>query len=108
MQLLDERHQIKVVARKWKAQYPTGVNGGVDIGGKLQGLDVETATADDVAQIVGNRSWIAPSTCHECGAETWDAVQVGERPDYDSSTATICANCLRAALRLLGDAERLS
>ena len=104
MKLLDERHQIKAVAMKWKAQYPTGVNGGVDIGSKLSALDAETATADDVAQIIGNRIWVSPSVCHECETETWDAVQVGEPPDYDSSTATICANCLRAALRLLGDA----
>jgi hypothetical protein len=104
MELMNERQQIKAVARKWKRQYPTGVNGGVDIGAKLAALDVEAATADDVAQIIGNRSWVAKETCDECGAETWDAVQLGEEPDYESSTATICGDCLRAALRLLGDA----
>lgn len=104
MDLLNERQQIKAVARKWNRQYPTGVHGGVDVGAKLVGLDVETATADDVARIIGNRSWVAKNACHECKTETWDAVQLGEEPDYESSTATICANCLRAALRLLGDA----
>jgi len=108
MKLLNERHQVRNVAEKWRAQYGAGTYGGDKrqrmVGQELAALNAETATAAEVAEIVGNGSWVCKNTCHECGAETWDAVEVGQPPDYESSTATICGNCLRAALRLLGDA----
>jgi hypothetical protein len=71
------------------------------VGDELAALDVETATAADVAEIVGNGSWVGKNICNACKAETWDAVQLGEPPDCESSTVTICADCLRSALRLL-------
>ena len=108
MELLNERHQVRTVAEKWRTQHGTGTyvadKRGRMVGDELAALDPETATADDVAEIIGNRSWVDKSICHECGAETWDAVEVGQPPDYESSTATICGGCLRAALRLLGEA----
>ena len=108
MELLNERHQVRNVAKKWRAQYGAGTYGGDKrqrmVGQELAALNAETATAAEVAEIVGNGSWVCKKTCHECGAETWDAVEVGQPPDYESSTATICGGCLRAALRLLGDA----
>ena len=40
--------------------------------------------------------------CHECGASGLPAaVVVGEPPDYESSTATLCRACIVAALALL-------
>lgn len=107
MELLNERNQVRTVASKWRKQYGSGSYGddkrGRMVGNELDALDVETATAADVAEIVGNRSWVCKSTCHECGVETWDAVEVGEPPDYESSTATICVDCLRKALTLFGE-----
>ncbi len=108
MELLNERNQVRTVARRWHSQYGAGTYGGDKrgrmVGDELAALDTESATAADVAEIVGNGSWVVKYTCHECGAETWDAVQVGQPPDCESSTATICGNCLSAALRLLGAA----
>lgn len=105
MQLLDERHQVRTVAQRWRAQYGGGSYGadrrGRMVGDELAALDVETATAADVAEIVGNGSWVGKNICNACKAETWDAVQLGEPPDCESSTVTICADCLRSALRLL-------
>lgn len=105
MELLNERNQVRMVARRWHALYGAGTYGrdkrGRMVGDELSALDVETATAAEVAEIIGNGSWVRKNTCHECGAETWDAVQVGQPPDYESSTATICGYCLHAALRLL-------
>ena len=107
MKLLNERCQIRNVARSWRSQYGSGTYGGDKrkrmVGDELKALDAETATSADVAEIVGNGSWVRMNTCHECGKETWHAVQLGQPPDYESSTATICGDCLRAALRLLGD-----
>jgi hypothetical protein len=105
MKLLNERAQIKGLAQRWRRQYPKGTydadTRGRNVQAELDALDEETATADQVAEIIGNGSWVQPRACHECKAETWDLVEVGEEPDYDSSTASLCAPCLASALRLL-------
>jgi len=106
MKLLNERNQVREVAKEWKRQY-SKYSGDFhskdkfEIGEKLSALNPETATAKQVAEIIGNTSWVRINTCHECQTETWDAVQIGEEPDCESRTATICGNCLRAALKLL-------
>lgn len=106
MELLNERNQVRTVAERWRAHYGEGTYGadkrGRAVGRELAALDPETATAEQVAEIIGNRSWVGQNTCHECGAQTWSAVQLGEPPGYESRTATICANCLLSALALLG------
>lgn len=108
MELMNERNQVRSVASRWHAQYGAGSYGADTckrmVGAELAALDIDTATAEDVKKIVGNGSWVGKRTCDECGAKTWDAVQVGQPPDYESSTAIICGDCLRAALRLLGAA----
>ena len=105
MELQDERSQLRTVAQRWRKAYsmsPWAADADKqDIGKALAALDAETATAEDVARIIGNRTWVGPKTCHECGAETWATVEVGQE---DCETATVCADCLRAALRLLGAA----
>ena len=108
MELLNERTQVRTVAQRWRAQYGAGSYSSDTrmrmVGEELAALDTETAAASEVAEIVGSGSWVSKQTCDECGAETWAAVQVGQPPNYESNTATICGSCLRAALRLLGDA----
>jgi hypothetical protein len=74
------------------------------VGAELMALDQEAATAAQVAEIIGNSSWARELACSECGHETWGIVEIGEPPDYESATAYLCRDCLRAALRLLGDA----
>jgi hypothetical protein len=108
MELMNERNQVRTVAKRWRAQYGEGTYPGDKrkrmVGAELAALNAETAAAADVAEIVGNDSWVCINACHECGAKTWDAVEVGLPPDNESYTATICGDCLRAALRLLGAA----
>lgn len=105
MKSCTEREQVKTVAQRWRnaSRYIRASANRQAIQQALDALDVETATAADVAAIIGNNSWVAPSECHECGAETWNAVECGQEPDYESCTATLCENCLRAALKLLED-----
>lgn len=43
--------------------------------------------------------------CGECGKKTWQIIEIGEFPDSESATAYLCADCLRAALHLLGEAQ---
>ena len=109
MIVLDERTQVKNAIRRWVHMY--GLDGTYRddkrsrrVGAELMALDQDTATAADVAEIIGNSSWVCERACDECGKETWEVVRLGEEPGYDSSTACVCRDCLRAALRLLGDA----
>jgi hypothetical protein len=107
MRLLTERAQVQDVAERWRELYD--VDGTYSLAkrwrkvyAELAALDTNTATADMVAEIVGNKSWVRPHYCDECGAVTWDIVEVGEQADYETRTANLCGDCLRAALRLLG------
>ena len=103
MKLETMRDQVKVVAKRWRVQYVSGEWGvdEQDIQRKLDALDVETATDKDVAEIIGNDTWVGPHKCHECGTKTWSAVELGEPRDYKSATATICIDCLRKAVALV-------
>ena len=110
MHLLNERNQVRKVADRWLAQYGLYGSYGADnrrrsIGRKLLALDKETATAEDVAEIIGNTSWVCQQKCGECGTKSWNIVQVGEPLDYESATAYLCVNCLRAAVKLVEDEE---
>lgn len=59
--------------------------------------------ADEVDRIIGNGSWTRVPTCDDCGQDGLAAVmQVGQEPDYESSTAHICQNCLLVALNIIG------
>lgn len=101
MKLMRERDQVRSVPSRWRAQYRNWPGEWQECADRLQALDPETASADDVAAITGNRAWAQPLECNECGTKTWDIVRVGEEPDHESNTAYMCADCLRAALRLL-------
>lgn len=58
---------------------------------------------DEVDRIIGNTSWTTEA-CDECGTYADPLVQLGQEPDYDSSTATICVPCIQKALNLSKDA----
>lgn len=63
-----------------------------------------TATAADVAAVIGNYSW-TNIECHVCGAERLDlAVAVGQEPDYDANFVVACLPCLRKAVEA-GEAQ---
>ena len=109
MIVLDERTQVKQAIQRWVAMYGlertyVADKRGRRVGAELMALDQETATAAQVAEIIGNSSWARVQACNECGKETWDVVELGEPPDSESATARVCCDCLRAALRLLGAA----
>ena len=109
MIIMDERTQVKQAIQRWVARNGLDRTYGVDkrgrrVGAELMALDQETATAADVAEIIGNSAWAEKQSCLECGKETWEIVEIGDPPDYsDSNTAYLCRDCLRAALRLFGD-----
>jgi hypothetical protein len=101
MKLRTTRTQIREVAAAWRRQY-----GGWDpqsdkaaIGRKLDALDTETATAEDVLAIIGNNSWTR-LTCDECEKDVSAVIQVGDA-DRDYRVMDLCAECLRAAAALV-------
>lgn len=113
MKLITERQKIRGVAEAWRAQYcqPYRVRFSDSDEkdeklSRLLALDVETATAADVAAIIGNTTWAGPERCQECEQTCAVVVQLGEEPDYESNTAWVCVECLRKALALAekGDA----
>jgi hypothetical protein len=66
---------------------------------KVVALDLETATPEDVEQIL-NFSWVE-CLCHECGGSFDAVVQVGQEPDYDTRSANVCKGCLLRALGMV-------
>lgn len=111
MKLLNERTQVKQAIKNWVRRYGLDLTYGADkrgrkVGAELLALDQETATADDVAEIIGNSSWADEKSCGECGAQSWSIVEIGELPDYESATAYLCRDCLQSALNLIGNAEQ--
>lgn len=102
---IDERSQVADVAERWRAQYPAGsttITGSTDlIYQKLLALDPNTATATDVADIIGNRTWAGGNTCDECNQVKDVLIELGQEPDYESSTANVCGDCLQKAIALI-------
>ena len=105
----NEREQVRGVVAHWEQQY------GTDEGKmrpekyvilvKLRGLDKEAATADDVADVIGNRSWVQPNQCDECGKHTWDGAVVFEQ-NSDDETVIVCHACLLKARKLIKGASK--
>lgn len=67
---------------------------------KLRALP-DDATVAQVDAAVGH-SGQTYMHCHECGrTDSPMLVQVGEPPDYESSTADLCPDCVRAAMEIV-------
>ena len=100
MKVINVRALIREVAAAWRAQYKGAGDGGKQsIQRTLDALDGATATAVEVASIIGNESWTEVPRCDECGEARPVVVRLGQEPDYESRTAHICVPCLRAAIK---------
>jgi len=108
MKLLNERAQVKLAIKNWlgiygaEYTYPED-NRGIKVGAELMALDPETATARDVADIIGESFWAHEKPCSECGTRTWNIIKFEEMegPMDDSTIIFICRDCLVKALRLI-------
>lgn len=94
---------IKDVLKKWREQYPKGENDKDAIYDKLCRLP-ENATENDIASVIGNSSWTL-SKCDECKQESDVVIMLGDDPDYESNTASICPQCLLKAASLVNSGK---
>jgi hypothetical protein len=117
MNITTQRDLIRAVADRWLAAYHP-FNASFDAGFSfvtgmpvymrpkketwelLKGLDLETATAEEVDAIIGNSSWTSLK-CDECSEEVDTIITVGQEPDFGSSTASLCYSCCFKAFTLM-------
>jgi hypothetical protein len=100
MRVITKRSLIRQVAAHWKAQYSHGEpKAFVGVGERLAALDPETATVGDVSAIIGHDGWTR-NRCDECKFDSMLVVELGEEPDYESSTARICWSCIQKAVAM--------
>ena len=109
MELITRQTRANQAAQRWHRQYgprfpeSTAFGDTEVIYQRLVALG-PTPNPDDVDRIIGNDSWTRLGECDECDQQKSVLVQVGEEPDYESHTATICVDCLQAALALVNEA----
>ncbi len=106
--ICTKSQMIASIADRWKASYYYPVSGGWDGRDKKEIYDrlvkERPTTAAPIAEIIGDDSWTR-LPCDGCNQDSELLVTVGAEPDYDSSTASICPTCLRAALALVPQCE---
>lgn len=102
-----QRTKIKSVVDRWKKSYPSAKWPGYkqETLKRLEALDLDSCSDDDVKKIIGNSSWTDLEDCDECGASSVQTVMLGEAPDDESSTAWICKSCLQKAISLIESVE---
>lgn len=101
MKIRTERSLIKEVVKRWEEQYPKGRESDKQVVlDNLKKLDLEVATKKEVDKIIGNSSWTEIS-CSECKKYVGWVIQLGEEPDYESSTVDICKKCFNKAIKLI-------
>lgn len=100
MHVLTKRDRIKDVAQHWHSQYFVNgawklCKGGAEIIYNQLVQLTSDATEEDIAKIIGNRSWTR-NQCDDCGEDS-DVVAI-----FAETTAEqiiyVCPKCLRAAL----------
>lgn len=103
MKAITPKGRARGVAKRWKAEYLDHPKH-YDTLWHQEVYDAIVALGDspepeDINRIIGNEYWTRPEPCSECKATVALVVQVGEEPDYESHTAWLCVNCLRAAIQ---------
>lgn len=99
--------KAQTVPARWKRQYfkpreNRWDNFGLDKEGiYYRMLELPALEPDAVNAVIGNTSW-TECVCSDCQAQVEQVIRVGQEPDYESATAYLCADCLRAAFVLLG------
>lgn len=103
MRVINTRTRIRETVLFWQEQNPV-IPAQAALRELALLLDPDTATIEEVQDLfakTGARTpWKPHIRCDQCLQEVPFVVEVGEEPDYDSSTARLCQKCLEAALAL--------
>ena len=102
MRLITRQSKANQAAKLWEMQYRHMFDAypeKLDILKQIESLGINPQP-DDIDCVIGNGSWTR-TKCYECGEENVDVVEIGEEPDYDTYTTSICLNCLDKAKLLL-------
>ena len=116
MRIITARDKIRTVVTCWKQTYHGGSGAaargapawtpyGLDkkaVYDRLLTLDLETATEDDVAAIIGNDTWTRLGTCNECGSDVRRrGVALGEGQDHEDGPTILCFKCAKDLICLV-------
>lgn len=99
--LVTTKTQAKTAASRWTTAYVGTTNAShAAITRKLGALGPDPEP-EEIDRIIGNDSWTDPGTCNGCGSrDRQPRVIVGDEPDYESCTATLCEKCAYVAVAL--------
>ena len=101
MRLKTPRSEILTVPERWHHQYPKprgGTDEQMEIGRKLEALDLQKVTAGEIAKLIGNTSWV-DMACQCCDQPAARAlVQIENQ--YGEQKIEMCQRCVREALSL--------
>jgi len=96
---------MATVAEKWKRQYFSKGRWGTVFTGDTEQIYAglvalpASATPDDVKAVIGTHGWVT-FVCDGCGTDALTAIQLGDPPDYESRTVTLCLPCFDAAVSI--------
>ncbi len=96
MKFISRHTRAAGAAKAWIKQYGTDRDG---VASRIEALG-PTPDPDAVNKIIGNDSWTY-CKCDECEQESEFVVEVGQEPDYESSTARLCGECVRRAMAIV-------
>lgn len=100
MEVVTKEHLCQNIEKHWRNQYPDTRNETLE---RLRELSPKTEQG--IIDIVGNSTW-TDIRCDECKELVDMVVVVGEKPNYESYTASICPKCLRKAMKLLKQKQK--
>lgn len=100
MILINERDRILNVSKRWDMQYPSSSypadSDKAIIGAKLRAIDLKSASAKEIADIIGNDSW-THAHCFACQKRVSETVFMGD----SESGEDVCRACITEAAALL-------
>lgn len=98
---ITERSLILGAVHQWQGNsYYTTKKKHKDILNKLKALDLNTATANEINEIVG--SLLVFCSCDHCDSEEYPFVEIGERIPYECTSQTLCLKCMKDAVAVMG------
>lgn len=107
MKIITQRDLIRSVTQRWRGQYPkddylvSKKTGGPercgDILQRLQKLDLEVATAEEVETAIGGKLGWVNISCDECGSSA--SMPMMQFNSHDNSTS-ICSTCMLKAFAM--------